>query len=200
MSNPLFDLFVIFKSAKIIWTKLKAEYGSDDASKKKYVVRKWLQFQIVYDKPIMEQVNIYENLCAEVLNEDMKMCEILQANVLIEKFSPSWSDYKNHLKHRKKDLTLQELISPMRTEEANRLKDKLESLSLNASKANLVESSVPSNRDRFKGKNKKDQKPFKHQNRLKRTNSKIQKHKVVCYVCGKRGHQAYQCNLHKGSS
>ena len=58
MSNPLFDLFVIFKSAKIIWTKLEAKYGSDDAGKRKHVVRKWLQFQIVNDKPIMEQVHV----------------------------------------------------------------------------------------------------------------------------------------------
>ena len=113
MSNPLFDLFVIFKSAKVIWTKLEAKYGSDDAGKRKYVVGKWLQFQIMDDKPIMEQVHVYENLCAEVLAEGMKMCEILQANVLIEKFPPSWSDYRNHLKHKKKDLTLQELISHM---------------------------------------------------------------------------------------
>jgi len=54
MSNPLFDLFVIFKSTKIIWTKLKAKYGLDDAGKKKYVVGKWLQFQIIDDNPIME--------------------------------------------------------------------------------------------------------------------------------------------------
>jgi len=33
MSNPLFDLFVIFKSTKIIWTKLEAKYGFDDAAK-----------------------------------------------------------------------------------------------------------------------------------------------------------------------
>jgi len=100
----------------------------------------------------MEQVHIDNNLCVEVLNEGMKLCEILQTNVLIEKFPPSESDYRNHLKHKKKDLTLQELISHMRIEEANRLKDKLESLSLNSSKANLIESSVASNKDRFKGK------------------------------------------------
>ena len=173
MSNPLFDLFVNSKSAKIIWTKLEAKYGSDDAGKRKYVVGKWLQFQITDDKPIMEQVHAYENLCAEVLNEGMKMCEILQANVLMEKFPPSWSDYRNHLKHKKNDLTLQELISHMRTEEANWLKDKMSSLSLNSSKANLVESFVPLNRDRFKGKNKRDQRQSKHQNQLKRKNSKI---------------------------
>jgi len=54
MLNPLFDLFVIFKSTKIIWTKLEVKYGSDDAGKRKYVAGKWLQFQIVDDKPIME--------------------------------------------------------------------------------------------------------------------------------------------------
>jgi len=42
----------------------------------------------------------------EVLAEGMQMCEILQAKVLIENFPPSWSDYRNHLKHKKKDLTL----------------------------------------------------------------------------------------------
>jgi len=111
----------------------------------------------------MEQVHIYENLCAKVLNEGMKMCKILQVNVLIEKFPPSWSDYRNHLKYKKKDLpVLQELISHVRTEEASRLKDKLESLLLNSSKANLVESSIRVNRDRFEGKNKKDQKPLKN--------------------------------------
>jgi len=40
MSNPLFDLFVNFKSVKTIWIKLKRKYGSDDARKKKYVVGK----------------------------------------------------------------------------------------------------------------------------------------------------------------
>ena len=58
------------------------------------------------DKPIMEQIHVYENLCAEVLVEGMKTYKILQANVLIENFPPSWSDYKNHFKHQKKDLTL----------------------------------------------------------------------------------------------
>ncbi|KAH0706355.1 hypothetical protein KY285_010860 [Solanum tuberosum] len=71
----------------------------------------------------MEQVHEYENLIFDVLNEDMKMCEIFQ-----------------------------ELISHMRIEEANHLKDKMEALCLNSSKANLVESSSTVEKDRFKSK------------------------------------------------
>lgn len=73
-----------------------------------------------------------------MLSKGMKMCEILQANVLLENFQPSWSDYHNHLKHKKKDLTLQELISQMPTEEENRQKDKLNSLSIISVNATLL--------------------------------------------------------------
>ncbi|KAA0042223.1 ty1-copia retrotransposon protein [Cucumis melo var. makuwa] len=196
MSDPMFDLFVVQKSAKDIWSTLESRYGGDDAGRKKYVVGKWLQFQMTDDKPVVEQIHEYENLVANVLSEGMKMCEILQANVLLEKFPPSWNDYRNHLKHKKKDLKLQELISHMRTEEANRLKDKLDSQNLNSVNANLVESSFV-NRDKtkqekgHKGKNSKNR-------QFKTTRGQIKKKKLVCYVCGKEGHKSYQCNQRKG--
>ena len=93
---------------------------------------------------------------------------------------------------------LQELNNHMRTEEANWLKDKMSSLSLNSINSNLDESIVPMNKDKFKGKGKKFQKPnLRNQNVAKK---KIQKPKVVYvyYVCGKPGQKAYQCNQRKG--
>jgi len=36
MTNPLFDLFVTFKSARIIWGKLDVKCEANDARKKKY--------------------------------------------------------------------------------------------------------------------------------------------------------------------
>ena len=41
---------------------------------------------MVDNKTIMEQVHKYENLTGDVLNEDMKICEIFQANVLLKNF------------------------------------------------------------------------------------------------------------------
>jgi len=111
-----------------------------------------VRFQITHDRQITEQLHVYENRVVEVLKENMKICKILQAYVLIEKFPQFWSDYKNHLKYRKKDLSLEELINHMRIEETNSLKQKLSSLSLNSSIANLVQSAVHTHVDRFKGK------------------------------------------------
>ncbi|KAL0295039.1 UNVERIFIED_CONTAM: hypothetical protein Sangu_2514600 [Sesamum angustifolium] len=124
----------------------------------------------------MDQVHEYENLVADVLSEGMKMCDVLQANVLLEKFPPSWSEYLNHLKHKKNDMNLQELISHMRTEEANRLKDKEISNSSISFKANLVESS-PSRKDRLQPKGKKFQKGGQ-QKTFKGNDGKIQKTKA----------------------
>lgn len=75
-------------------------------NRKKYVVGNWLQFQMADDKPVMEQVHEYENLVVNMLNEGMKLCKTLQANFLLEKFPPSWNDYRKHLKHKEKDISL----------------------------------------------------------------------------------------------
>ena len=53
------------------------------------MVGKWLQFQMVDNKHVMDQVHEYENLVDDVLCEGMKMCEMLQVNMLLEKFPPS---------------------------------------------------------------------------------------------------------------
>jgi len=84
----------------------------------------------------------------------------------------------------------------MRTEETTRLKDKLDSLSLSSSKANLVQYTVSIHRDRFKGKSKKNQK-LNHPRQQNKLSNEIQKPKGLCYVYNKLGYKAYQCPPHK---
>jgi len=85
----------------------------------------------------------------------------------------------------------------MRTEEANRLEDELDSLSLNSYKANLVESIALLTETGLKAKGKKSQKPNHHRQRNKFSN-KIQKPKGLSNVNGKRRPKTYQCLFRKG--
>uniref|UniRef100_A0A803LFV0 Reverse transcriptase domain-containing protein n=1 Tax=Chenopodium quinoa TaxID=63459 RepID=A0A803LFV0_CHEQI len=64
---------------------LEKKFDADDAGKKKYVIGNWLNFKLVDSKPIIDQVHVYENYVAEIHAQGIKMCEIVQANVLIEK-------------------------------------------------------------------------------------------------------------------
>ncbi|KAL0342697.1 UNVERIFIED_CONTAM: hypothetical protein Scaly_1932300 [Sesamum calycinum] len=51
MNNSLFNLFLNYRIAKEIWTTLETRYRGDDIERKKYVVGKWLQFQMIDEKP-----------------------------------------------------------------------------------------------------------------------------------------------------
>ena len=46
------------------------------------------------EKLMVEQIHEYENLMVNVLSKGMMMCEILQADVLLEEFPPSWNNYR----------------------------------------------------------------------------------------------------------
>lgn len=105
MSNSLSDLSIDRSSVNEIWEELQEKYEGDD-------------------KPLMQQLHKYENLADVVVAEGMKMCEVLKANLLLEKLPPFCNEYRNSIKHKKHDLTLKKPIDHMRTKEANCLKHK----------------------------------------------------------------------------
>jgi len=129
---------------------------------------------MVGNKSTMEQIHEYEKLVFDILNKGMKMCEILQANVLLEKFLLSWSDYRNYLKHKKRSFSSRTYRS-----HANRrsksLKDKFSTMTIDSNKANLVETGNQLNVEKIKNKGKKPQifSNLKNQN-LVNKNYKIQ--------------------------
>ncbi|XP_021727439.1 uncharacterized protein LOC110694578 [Chenopodium quinoa] len=108
-----------FYHAKDIWDALEKKYGSDDACTKRYCVSKWLSFQVVDDKPIIDQIHAYENVCIIIATEGLSICDITLAVVLIEKLPPSWKDFRNQLMHKKKELTLEELSKAKNTLKPN---------------------------------------------------------------------------------
>ena len=76
----------------------------EDAGFKKYVVGRFLDFKMVDEKPIMDQVHEYQHIVLEILAQGMKIDEAFQAAALIEKLPLSWKDYRNYLKHKRRDL------------------------------------------------------------------------------------------------
>ncbi|KAE8686443.1 hypothetical protein F3Y22_tig00111061pilonHSYRG00022 [Hibiscus syriacus] len=129
---------------------------------------------------------------ADIIVEGMQMREVLQANVLIEKLPKSWSDYRNSLKHKKRKISLKELVGHMKIEEANRIKNKLTNSMSNLSfRVNLVESKFKKIMKR--GNQDKKTKPHKATNFKKSGNDKSEGKKLKCYVCGLPDHKAYQC-------
>ena len=136
----IFTMVITYNSAKEIWDALKKKYSKEDAGFKKYVVGRFLDFKMVDEKPIMDQVNEYQHIVLEILAKGMKIDEAFQAAALIEKLPPSWKDDRNYLKHKSRDLSMENLIVHVRIEESNWMRDKTNYPNLEFTyKANLVE-------------------------------------------------------------
>ncbi|XP_075669814.1 uncharacterized protein LOC142639538 [Castanea sativa] len=119
LSNSLFDIYCSYMFAKEIWVAMRKKYSIEDDGTKKYMVGRFLDCRMSDDKPIMEQVHEYQNIVLEILAEGMVIDDAFQATALIEKLPPSWKEYRNYLKHKKRDMSLEDLIVHIRIEESN---------------------------------------------------------------------------------
>ena len=108
----------------------------------------------------------------------MTISESFQVASVIEKLPPGWKGFKNYLKHKRKEMSLEDLVVRLRIEEDNRGSDKR--LRTVSERANVVEH----------GENSKGK---KHAHKLGvkgGTFKKKYQQKIVgkCYNCDKVGH------------
>ena len=116
------------------------------------------------------------------------MSEAFQVAVIIEKLPPAWKDFKNYLKHKRKEMNVEELVVRLRIEEDNKGSEKRVSSQFEL-KANIVEHGQSS---KFK---KKTSKGFNLG--PKGGISKKQKFQGKSFNCDKMGHKAADCRLSK---
>ena len=69
----------------------------------------------------------------------MSLSESFQVAALEKKLLPAWKDIKNYLKHKRKEMTIDELIVRLRIEEDNRKAEKRNGKNPIEAKANVVE-------------------------------------------------------------
>ena len=69
----------------------------------------------------------------------MILLETFQVATIIEKLSHVWRDFKNYLKHKRKELKLKVLMVMLRIEEDNRKSKKRSNKNSYKSKANVIE-------------------------------------------------------------
>ncbi|XP_073138013.1 uncharacterized protein [Henckelia pumila] len=169
-------------TAKELWESLEKKYKTEDAGTKKFVVGKFLEFKMVDAKTVISQVQEFQIILHDIMAEGMMISESFQVAALIEKLPPLWKEFKNYLKHKRKEMGLEDLIVRLRIEEDNRKAEiKAGKMPMEA-KANLVEPNAMKKRKKFgkdvmQGKNKK--------------------WKGTCWNCGKSNHKAKDCRLPK---
>ncbi|KAK3028600.1 hypothetical protein RJ639_039943 [Escallonia herrerae] len=95
------------------------KYKTEDAGSKKFVVGKFLDFKMMDSKTVISQVQEFQLILHDIHAEGMVLGESFQVAALIEKLPPTWKDFKNYLKHKRKKMKLEDLIVRLRIEEDN---------------------------------------------------------------------------------
>ena len=167
--------------ARELWESLDRKYKTKDARMKKFVMGRFLDYKMVDPKTIISQVQDLQVILHEIHAKGMMLSESFQVVAIIEKLPPNWKDFKNYLKHKRKEIKLEDLIVRLRIEEDNRVSEKKVGNHSMESKAHVIEEGHKTNKKR----------KYVGQQGAKGRDSK--KFKGNCFVCNKLGHRAKDC-------
>ncbi|CAM8944214.1 unnamed protein product [Rhodiola kirilowii] len=183
LNDVLYKVYCTKTSTKELWESLDQKYRTENAGSKKYIVGCFLEFQMVDSKTVTSQVQDLQLIMHEMNSEGMKVNEPFQVAAVIEKLPSGWKDFKNYLKHKRKEMSMEDLVIRLKNEEDNRLSDKR--INLPCERANMVEH----------GDSSKVKKPFsKHEPRSGAIKKKVHpKFTGKCFNCDKEGHRAAEC-------
>ncbi|KAK3022457.1 hypothetical protein RJ639_046332 [Escallonia herrerae] len=142
LDNALNNVYSPMVNAKALWESLERKYKTEDAGSTKFVVGKFFDFKMVDSKTMISQVQEFQLILHDIHAEGMVLGESFQVAALIEKLPPTWKDFKNYLKHKHKEMKLEDLIVRLRIEEDNRQFEKKAGNYHQEAKANVVEQDV----------------------------------------------------------
>ncbi|XP_042967878.1 uncharacterized protein LOC122300936 [Carya illinoinensis] len=139
MSDTLFDAYQNKATAKDLWNTLEAKYLLEDAPSKTFLTTKFFNYNMINSRSVVEQFNVMMHILDQFSQHNMKMDESISVSSIIDKLPQSWKKYKRSLKHRREEMSLEELGQHLRIEEEIRLRDNNEERDYLTSNMHMVE-------------------------------------------------------------
>ncbi|CAM8992948.1 unnamed protein product [Rhodiola kirilowii] len=188
MSDPLFDLYQVVESTKELWDALEAKYMQEDASSKKFLVSNFNSYKMADARPVMEQFNELTRILGQFTQYKMKMDDSIAVSSIIDKLPPLWKDFKHKLKHKKEEMSLEELGGELQVEESIRIQeeDAKQKETIESSSVHVVEDK--GSLRKFNGKKRFNE---KHGRKFDK------KPKGCWWICGKPGRYKNDCKSAK---
>ena len=102
LDNTMYNVYSQVKTTKELRESLEKKYKTEDAGMKKFIFGIFLYYKMVDSKTVTSQVQEIQIILHELHVEKMELSESFQVAAIVEKLPPSWKDFKNYLKHKRK--------------------------------------------------------------------------------------------------
>nr|XP_009779276.1 PREDICTED: uncharacterized protein LOC104228500 [Nicotiana sylvestris] len=143
LEDDLYNVYSAMNTSKKLWDALEKKYKTEDACLKKFVVAKFLDYKMIDNKIVGTQVQELQLIFPDLIAEGMVVNEAFQVAAMIKKIPPSWRDFKNYLKHKRKEMKLEDLVIRLKIEEDNKIAEKKSRGNSTIMGANIVEETAP---------------------------------------------------------
>ena len=119
----------------------------------KTVVNQVQELQVIIHDLLAEGINLFNAYVRNIkfslnthitFNVGLIVNDAFQVAAIIEKLPPLWKDFKNYLKHKRKEMTVEDLIVRLRIEEDNKAAEKRSRGNSAISEVNLLKK-IPQN-------------------------------------------------------
>ncbi|XP_055822156.1 uncharacterized protein LOC129890680 [Solanum dulcamara] len=122
--GDLYNVYSNMKTSKDLWDALEKKYKTKDVGLNKFIMAKFLDFKMVDSKYVVTQVQKLQVIINDLLAEGLVIKKAFQVAAMIKKLPHLWKDFKNYLKHKRKEIYLEDLIVKLRIEEDNKAAEK----------------------------------------------------------------------------
>ncbi|KAF3676661.1 putative phosphoserine aminotransferase, chloroplastic-like [Capsicum annuum] len=207
LQDDLYNIYNGTKTSKELWGALERKYKIEDGEIKKFFVAGFLDFKMIDSKSVVSHVQELQVIIQDLLGEGISLKNTLvepienvlsthinwfvglivndafQVAAIIEKLLPMWKDFKNYLKHKRKEMTVENLIVRLCIKDDNEDVERRSKGNSTINGAHIVED---------------DQNNPKKRKKVEQgSNQPKKKFKGNCFNCGKIGHKFTDCRAPK---
>ncbi|KAK1610723.1 hypothetical protein QYE76_034396 [Lolium multiflorum] len=170
------------------WADARATPPGGITSNELYIMESFHDIRMVNNRSIVEQGHEIQCIAKELELLKRALPDKFVAGCIIAKLPPSWRNFATTLKHKRQEISVENLIASLDVEEKARAKDTTEK-GEGQSSANMVQKKLYS---KNKGNNKPSfNKPMKTITFKKK--KMINKADLSCFTCGETGHFSKEC-------
>ncbi|KAJ6843735.1 uncharacterized protein M6B38_117380 [Iris pallida] len=138
MENSLAESYSKKVKAKEIWDSLGKLYEDDENISKIFIVEKYHKWLFEDEMAMLPKVKEFLKLRQKLDDEKMPLVDKFVVGGIVSKLSAGWSNFYARMHQKKLDISLEDLLQEIHVEDKIRSQQKMDSLSKQLVKANLV--------------------------------------------------------------